>query len=69
MGAKRIEVKVWEGIEIGGVDRAGVEKLWSIGLWIAELSMEGLLVAMSKGETLLGESVTECAGEGGKGLG
>ena len=69
MGTKRIEVKVWEGIEIGGVDRAEVGKLWSIGLWIAELSLEGLLVAISKGEPLIGESVTECTGEGGKGLG
>ena len=69
MGAKRIEVKVWEGIEIGRVDRAGVGKLWSIGLRMAELSLEGLLVAMGKGETPLGESVTECTGEGGKGLG
>ena len=64
-----MEVKVWEGIEIGGVDRARVGKLWPVGLWIAELSLEGLLVAMSKGETLIGESVTECTGEGGKGLG
>ena len=28
-----------------------------------------LLVAINKGETLIGESVTECTGEGGKGLG
>ena len=62
-------MEVWEGIEIGGVGRVGVGKLWPIGLWIAELSLEGLLVAMSKGETLIGESVTGCTGEGGKGLG
>ena len=61
-----IEVKVWEGIEMGGVDRTGVGELWPIGLWIAELSQEELLVAISKGETLIGESVTGCTGEGGK---
>ena len=64
-----MEVKVWEGIEMGGVDGARVGKLWPVGLWMAGLSLEGLLVAMSKGETLSGESVTECTGEGGKGLG
>ena len=30
---------------------------------------ELLPVAINKGETLMGESVTECTGEGGKGLG
>ena len=69
MGVKRIEVKVWEGIEIGRVERAGVGKLWTIGLRIVGLSLEELLVAMGKGETLFGDSVTECTGEGGKGLG
>ena len=69
MGTKRIEVKVWEGIEIGRVDKVGVGKLWTIGLGIARLSLGELLVAMGKRETLSGESVTECTGEGGKGLG
>ena len=62
-------MKVWEGIEIGRVERAEVGKLWSIGLWVIKLSLEGLLVVISKGEPLKGESVTECTGEGGKGLG
>ena len=53
----------------GEVDGAGVGELWPIDLWIAELSLEELLVAINKGETLIGESVTECTGEGGKGLG
>ena len=69
MGVKRIEVKVWEGIEIERVERAGVGELWTIGLRIVGLSLEELLVAMGKGETLFGESVTECTGESGKGLG
>ena len=62
-------MKVWEDIETGGVDRAGVGELWPIDLWIAELSLEELLVAINKGENLIGESVTGCTGEGGKGLG
>ena len=37
-------------------------ELWTIGLRIVELSLKGLLVAMGKGETLFGESVTECTG-------
>ena len=69
MGVKRIEVKVWEGIEIGRVEKAELGKVWSIGLWIIKLLLEGLLVVISKGEPLIGESVTECTGEGGKGLG
>ena len=64
-----MEVKVWEGIEIGKMERAGVGKLWTIGLRIVGLSLEEMLVAMGKGETPFGESVTECTGEGGKGLG
>ena len=35
---------------------------------IGESSPEGLLVIMVKGETPMGESVTVCTGEGGKGL-
>ena len=31
--------------------------------------MGEILVAMGKGETLSGDAVTECTGEGGKGLG
>ena len=69
MGVKRTEVKVWEGMEIGRVDMPGVGSLRTIELRIARLSLEELLVAMGKGETLFGESETECAGEGGKGLG
>ena len=36
---------------------------------IAGLSLEELLVAMGKAETLFGESETDCTGDGGKGLG
>ena len=36
---------------------------------MGESSPEGLLVTMNKGETLMGESVAGCIGEGGKGLG
>ena len=34
-----------------------------------ELLLEELLMAINKGETLIGESVTGCTGEDGKGLG
>ena len=56
-------------MEIGRVDRTGVGRLWTKELRIVRLSLEELLVAMGKGETLFGESETECTGEGGKGLG
>ena len=62
-------MKVWEDVGTGGVDQAGVGELWPIDLWIGELSLEELLVTINKGETLIGESVTGCTGEGGKGLG
>ena len=61
-----IEVKVWENVRTGGVDEVGVGELWSVDLWIGELLPEELLVTMNKGETLMGESVTGCTGEGGK---
>ena len=64
-----IEVKVWEDVGTGGVDEAGVRELWPVHLWIGELLLEELLVTINKGETLIGESVTGCTGEGGKGLG
>ena len=64
-----IEVKVWENVGTGGVDEAGVGELWPVDLWIGELLPEELLVTINKGETLMGESVTGCTGEGGKGLG
>ena len=62
-------MKVWEDVGTGGVDEAGAGELWSIDLWIGELLLEELLVAINKGETLIGESVTGCTGEGGEGLG
>ena len=62
-------MKVWEGVSMGGEDEAGAEELWPIDLWAGELLLEELLVAINKGETLIRESVTECTGEGGKGLG
>ena len=52
-------MKVWEDVGTGGVDEAGA----------GELLLEELLMAINKGETLIGESVTGCTGEGGKGLG
>ena len=61
-------MKVWEDVGTGGVDEAGAGELWPIDLWIGELLLEELLVAINKGETLIGESVTGCT-EGGKGLG
>ena len=64
-----IEVKVWEDVGTGGVDEAEVGELWPVDLWIGELLLEELLVAINKGETLIGEPVTGCTGEGGKGLG
>ena len=62
-------MKVWEDVGTGGVDEAGVRELWPVDLWIGELLLEELLVTINKGETLIGESVTGCTGEGGKGLG
>ena len=62
-------MKVWEDVRTGGVDEAGAGELWPIDLWTGELLLEELLVAINKGETLIGESVAECTGEGGKGLG
>ena len=62
-------MKVWEDVRTGGVDEAGAGELWPIDLWTGELLLEELLVAINKGETLIGESVTGCTGEGGKGLG
>ena len=60
-----MEVKVWEDVRMGEVDEAGTGEWWSMDLGTGEL----LLVAINKGETLMGEFVTECTGEGGKGLG
>ena len=51
------------------VDGTGAGELCPIDPWIGELLLEELLMAINKGETLRGESVTECTGEGGKGLG
>ena len=51
------------------VDGTGAGELCSIDPWIGELLLEELLMAINKGETLMGESVTECTDEGGKGLG
>ena len=62
-------MKVWEDVGTGEVDEAEVGELWPVDLWIGELLLEELLVAINKGETLIGESVTGCTGEGGKGLG
>ena len=62
-------MKVWEDVGIGGEDKAGVGELWPIDLWTGELLLEELLVAINRGETLIGECVTECTGEGEKGLG
>ena len=62
-------MKVWEDVGTGGVDEAEVGELGPVGLWIRELLLEELLVTMNKRETLMGESVTGCTGEGGKGLG
>ena len=62
-------MKVWEDVGIGEKDEAGVGELWPIDLWTGDLLLEELLVAINKGETLIEESVTECTGEGGKGLG
>ena len=62
-------MKVWEDVRTGGANEAGTREWWSIDLWTGELLLEELLVAINKGETLIGESVTECTGEGGKGLG
>ena len=53
----------------GEVDGAGVGELCPTDPWVGELLLEELLVAMNKGETLMGESVAGCTGEGGKGLG
>ena len=62
-------MKVWENLRTGGVDEAGVGELWPVVLWIGESLPKELLVTMNKGETLMGESVAGCTGEGGKGLG
>ena len=62
-------MKVWGDVGMGGEDEAGAGELWPIDLWTGELLLEELLMAINKGETLIGESVTECTGKGGKGLG
>ena len=51
------------------MDGAGAGELCPIDLWIGELLLEELLVAMNKGETLMRESVARCTGKGGKGQG
>ena len=54
-----IKVKIWEDVETGEVDGTGIGELL-----LGESSM-----AIIKGETLMGESVAGCTGEGGKGPG
>ena len=51
------------------VDGTGAGELCPTDPWIGELLLEELLVAMTKGETPMGESVAGCTGEGGKGPG
>ena len=53
----------------GEVDGTGAGELCPTDPWIGELLLEELLIAINKVETLMGESVAGCTGEGGKDLG
>ena len=53
----------------GEIDGTGAGELCPIDPWIGELLLEGLLMVINKGETLMGEFVAGCTGEGRKGPG
>ena len=53
----------------GEVDGTGAGELCPTDPWIGELLLGELPIAINEGETLMGESVAGCTGEGGKGPG
>ena len=52
-----------------GTEVDGAGELCPIDSWIGEFLLGESPMAISKGETLMGESVAGCTGEGGKGPG